>query len=205
MSTLPLCFYISFPYSHTLYSPPGLVPANCWQGAKTGIYREVWLLMNHEDRDESFLPAPQSGIDMILKREYYVFINAQLNSVTKATQSGQRHKFHIGRETFLPQSYGIACSTGSPLRDAFSAILRRLSEGGLVYKWAGDEVAGGSSSNRAAKTTGPPAITLQHLQAAFFLLTLGLVTSTAVLGGEMVLTKRCQPRDERRKFSFTRK
>ncbi|XP_045129467.1 glutamate receptor ionotropic, delta-1-like [Portunus trituberculatus] len=175
------------------------------KGAKTGIYREVWLLMNHEDRDESFLPAPQSGIDMILKREYYVFINAQLNSVMKATQSGQRHKFHIGRETFLPQSYGIACSTGSPLRDAFSDILRRLSEGGLVYKWAGDEVAGGSSSNRAGKTTGPPAITVQHLQAAFFLLTLGLVTSTVVLGGEMVLSKWCHPRDDRRKFSFTKK
>ena len=46
--------------------------------------------------------------------------------------------------------------------------LLRLTEGGLVYKWAGDEVSGGSSRNTATTTTGPPAITLQHLQVQHY-------------------------------------
>lgn len=49
----------------------------------------------------------------------FVFINAELNSKLKATQLGF-HEFYIARETFMPQGYGIACSSGSPLRDIFS-------------------------------------------------------------------------------------
>ncbi|XP_050690664.1 glutamate receptor ionotropic, delta-1-like [Eriocheir sinensis] len=162
------------------------------KSAVSGIYREVWLLMNHEDPSQSFLATPGHGIQMILKRKYFVFINAQLNSIMKATQLG-RHQFHIGRQTFLPQSYGIACNTGSPLRDAFSSVLLRLIEGGLVYKWAGDEVSGGASSQSAAKTSGPPSITLQHLQAAFFLLTLGLSASVVALGGEVAARRWWRP------------
>lgn len=58
----------------------------------------------------------------VLKKKNFVFINAQLNSISKATQLGSS-KFHISRQSFLPQGYGIACSSGSPLRDAFSSVL----------------------------------------------------------------------------------
>lgn len=53
-------------------------------------------------------------------KDKFVFINAELNSKLKATQLGV-HEFYIARETFMPQGYGIACSSGSPLRDISKA------------------------------------------------------------------------------------
>ncbi|XP_071536859.1 glutamate receptor ionotropic, delta-2-like [Panulirus ornatus] len=148
--------------------------------AKSGIYQEVWQLFNHEDRDQSFLPSTEVGFEMVMNHKY-VLINAELNSRLKATRRG-RQKFHIARDTFLPQGYGIACSSGSPFKDTFSRILVRLTEVGLVSKWADDEVD--KVSQRvppSSESGGPTAISLQHLQAAFFIMVLGFVTSTTVL------------------------
>ncbi|KAG7174675.1 Glutamate receptor ionotropic, delta-1-like 26 [Homarus americanus] len=153
----------------------------------SGIYHEVWKLFNHKDRDQSFLSTPASGFDMILKQKY-VYINAQLNSELIATQQG-RANYYIARETFLPQGYGIACSSGSPFKEVFSNILLRLTEAGLVYKWADNEVNKVAKNNSPTSETGPTAIKIQHLQAAFFMLVIGFATSAAVFGGEIVASR----------------
>ncbi|XP_071536863.1 glutamate receptor ionotropic, delta-2-like [Panulirus ornatus] len=99
-----------------------------FKNAKGGIYKEVWQLFNHKDRDRSFVPSQDMGIDMVLKHKF-VLINAQLNSRMMATQRG-REKFYFARETFLSQGYGIACSSGSPFKDIFSrmSVLSEISE-----------------------------------------------------------------------------
>ncbi|XP_042211846.1 glutamate receptor ionotropic, delta-1-like [Homarus americanus] len=160
---------------------------DAFKGAVSGIYHEVWKLFNHKDRDQSFLSTPASGFDMILKQKY-VYINAQLNSELIATQQG-RANYYIARETFLPQGYGIACSSGSPFKEVFSNILLRLTEAGLVYKWADNEVNKVAKNNSPTSETGPTAIKIQHLQAAFFMLVIGFATSAAVFGGEIVASR----------------
>ncbi|XP_042884676.1 glutamate receptor ionotropic, delta-2-like [Penaeus japonicus] len=160
-----------------------------FKSASSGIYREVWELFDHEDRPKSFLPSPGSGIRKVLE-DKFVFINAELNSKLKATQLGF-HEFYIARETFMPQGYGIACSSGSPLRDIFSKALTSMTEAGLVYKWAKDEVATVAQKSATSSEKGPIAINLQHLQAAFFLVVLGYGLATIALIGEIILVKLC--------------
>ncbi|XP_071536862.1 uncharacterized protein [Panulirus ornatus] len=133
-----------------------------FKNAESGIYHEVWRLFNHEDSEQSLLPSQDKGFEMVLNHKY-VLINAELNSRMKATQRG-RQKFYMARETFLPQGYGIACSSGSPFKDIFSRILIRLTELGLVNKWANDEVDKVSQYIPSSSESGPTAISLQHLQ-----------------------------------------
>ncbi|XP_071526281.1 probable glutamate receptor [Panulirus ornatus] len=155
--------------------------------ADSGIYQEMWQLFNHEDPDQSFL-STEKAIKMILKQKY-VFIGSRLNVKLNAARWGL-NKFYFARQTFLPQGFGIACSSGSPYKDVFSSILIRLTEAGLVTKWANDEVNKVAQNISPLGNSGPSAISLQHLQAAFFIMVLGFGTSTIVLSLE-ILASRC--------------
>ncbi|XP_071525796.1 uncharacterized protein [Panulirus ornatus] len=63
----------------------------------------------------------------------------------------------------------------------------RLTEAGLVYKWAEEEVNKAShNSTPSGVGSGSTAIKLQHLQAAFFILLLGFAISATVLGVEIM-------------------
>ncbi|XP_071526280.1 glutamate receptor ionotropic, delta-2-like [Panulirus ornatus] len=135
-----------------------------FKNAKSGIYHEVWQLFNHEDRDQSFLPNPETAFETILQQKY-VFIDAQLNSKLKAAQLGPEN-FYFARQTFLPQGYGIVCTSGSLFRDVFSRILVRLTEVGLMTKWENEEVNKVSRYMSTSNRSGPTAIRLQHLQAS---------------------------------------
>ncbi|XP_071526285.1 glutamate receptor ionotropic, delta-2-like [Panulirus ornatus] len=158
-----------------------------FQSADSGIYKEVWELLNRKHRDLTFLPNPDVGFETILKHKY-VFINAELNSKLKAAQRGL-DKFYFARQTFLPQGYGIVCSSGSPFQGVFSKILIRLTEVGMVSKWASDEVNKVSRFMSPSSDSGPAAISLQHLQAAFFIMVLGFVMSTTVLVMEITVRR----------------
>ncbi|KAK4327868.1 hypothetical protein Pmani_001675 [Petrolisthes manimaculis] len=159
---------------------------HAFKSARSGIYREVWQLFDHNDRSISFLPAPEDGFDLI-------------NSLVKATQRSLR-RFHISRHTFLPQNYGVACPSGSPYQPLFSNVLRRMTEGGLILKWAGEEVnkavaphhtqgASHTHTDTTTTTTLTP-LNLQHLQAAFFLLVFGVTLGGLVMCTEMITTPR---------------
>nr|XP_045598246.1 glutamate receptor ionotropic, delta-1-like [Procambarus clarkii] len=160
--------------------------AGAFQTAASGLFHEVWKLFNHKDPDKSFLPAPASGFDIILKRKC-VFINAELNSKLTATMKGLNN-YYISRQTFLPQGYGIACSSGSPFKDVFSRIILRLTEAGLVYRWAEDEVKKVAKNNSPGEA-GPKAVNLHQLQAAFFILVMGFAISAMVFGGEIIASR----------------
>lgn len=51
----------------------------------------------------------------------YVFINALFGSEIRAVRLG-KNKFHFGKESFYPQNYGIACTSGSPLKQVFDRM-----------------------------------------------------------------------------------
>ncbi|XP_071537483.1 glutamate receptor ionotropic, delta-2-like isoform X2 [Panulirus ornatus] len=185
------CWYLFSFYVYAMYSGT-LTSVLAIPAFETPIDSLHELAQAHDDghiisttRDTSFEAA------LKVRDKKYVFINAQLNSKMKAAQYGREY-YYIARHTFLPQCYGIACSSGSPFKDVFSRILIRLTEAGLVYKWAYDEVNNASPNFSVSGLTGPIAINLQHLQAAFFILLLGFTISAIVLGVEIIAIRWCQ-------------
>ena len=50
-----------------------------------------------------------------------VFVNSEINSEILAIKNG-REKFYLGRLAFYPQSYGIACQSGSPYKPLFDQM-----------------------------------------------------------------------------------
>ncbi|XP_066982686.1 glutamate receptor ionotropic, delta-1-like [Macrobrachium rosenbergii] len=152
--------------------------------ATEGIYKQTWNLLRLKDPSETLLENPVIGFNKILPGKF-VFIAPTAVSVVAAATRGMEN-FHLGRQTFYPINYGIACPTGSPMKDKFSQLQARMVEGGLIYKWEDDEFykvlkrAGDNTSNT------PPAISLTHLQAAFFLLAIGYVSAAVALMAENI-------------------
>ncbi|XP_066976057.1 glutamate receptor ionotropic, delta-1-like [Macrobrachium rosenbergii] len=154
--------------------------------AKEGIYKEIWHLFNHKDRSQSFFPGPDEGFDRIIPKKV-IFLNAQFNSRIRATQRGFS-KFHIAKQSFYPQGYGLACFSGAPFMGKFNKMISYMTEGGLVMKWADDQVlkvALGRKNTEELDSGGPTPITLKHLQAAFIVLALGYAIAVLVLGTEI--------------------
>ncbi|XP_042234304.1 glutamate receptor ionotropic, delta-2-like [Homarus americanus] len=151
--------------------------------ATGGIYKEVWGLFNHKDRSKSFFDTPDMGFDQILKAKF-VMLNPRLNSEVRAAKRG-RHKFYLGRQSYYPQNYGIACNKGAPFIPNFNKMLMRISQAGLIFHWKEQEIQRVATSTQDSDTDkGPSAITLKHLQAAFFILVMGFLVAAVVFGLE---------------------
>ncbi|KAK7076309.1 hypothetical protein SK128_001033 [Halocaridina rubra] len=160
--------------------------------AKEGIYQKIYTLFNHKNRSKSFFSHPDVGFE-VLGNENFIFFNSEVSSKIRAIKKGL-DRYHFGRQTFYPQGYGIACNTGAPYREKFNEMLVFMREGGLISKWADEElvkVAG--KSKRTSDTTSGRAkvISLKHLQAAFFILLIGFIFAGVVLMGENIYF-RCQ-------------
>ncbi|XP_042224437.1 uncharacterized protein LOC121868195 [Homarus americanus] len=157
--------------------------------AESGIYYQVWQLFHPVD---SLLPDPELGFDKVLG-EKFVLINSQLNAEIRATVKS-RDKYHFSRETFYPHGYSIACTTGAPFRPNFERMLSGIIEAGLINHWAEGEIQklSGKVDTDGDETEdgGPSSLTVQHLQAAFFLLALGGATSSAAFLVEVLLALR---------------
>ncbi|XP_063868105.1 glutamate receptor ionotropic, delta-2-like isoform X2 [Scylla paramamosain] len=158
--------------------------------AEGGIYKKVWNLFDHGDPSRSFVKHPDLGFRKVTQ-EKFVFVNPQLNSELRASQRG-RQNFHIARQAFFPQAYGIACISGAPFLAKFNQILGRLVESGMVQHWKQQEVvlAAAAAPNNFDAKKRASAISLKHLQAAFLVLLLGAVLGGPVLTGEF-LAARC--------------
>ncbi|XP_071542916.1 glutamate receptor ionotropic, delta-2-like, partial [Panulirus ornatus] len=156
--------------------------------AESGIYKEVWELFRP---DQSLLPDPEIGFSKVLK-EKFVLINSELNAEIRATVRG-REKYHFGRDTFYPHGYGIACITGAPFRPVFDKMLSWVTEAGLIDHWAEEEIRKLSgqrdADDPASGGEGPGSLTLNHVQAAFFLLLTGAVVSTLAFVLEMFFSR----------------
>ncbi|XP_066976084.1 glutamate receptor ionotropic, kainate 3-like [Macrobrachium rosenbergii] len=153
-----------------------------FRNADSGIYKEVWKLF---DPPKSLLPTPDEGFDKVLA-EKFVLINSEMNGEIRATVRG-RDKYHFGRDTFYPHAYGIACNSGAPFRPKFDILLSWITEAGLVRRWAQEQI---NLVRRDVTTTGHStegeasySLTLNHLQATFFLVCGGFALS----GGALLL------------------
>ncbi|XP_066976336.1 glutamate receptor ionotropic, delta-2-like [Macrobrachium rosenbergii] len=158
--------------------------------AKQGIYKETWKLFNHEDRSKSFFSTPDEGFDKILPNKL-IMINPQLSSRIRATTRGLS-SFHFAKLTFYPQGYGIVCFSGAPFRSKFNQILSYMMEGGLISKWTDEEVTKAAGKSPAAERKREhTAITIKHLQAAFFVLLFGFLIAAVTLVIELAFSNFC--------------
>ncbi|XP_076045737.1 glutamate receptor ionotropic, delta-1-like [Oratosquilla oratoria] len=150
-----------------------------FKDADGGLLRDVWLTTS----PEAFVDTPTEGVSGVLRNKY-AYVHATMALKVRAVKFG-KSKFHVARESFCPQGYGIVCRSGSPYKATFEDILIRLSEAGLVAKWANDELHAlqGSSEEGRPRTV---AITLEHLQAAFILMILGGTSAGLILLLEML-------------------
>ncbi|KAK4312201.1 hypothetical protein Pmani_016354 [Petrolisthes manimaculis] len=160
-----------------------------FQEAKGGVYQEVWKLLDYTN----FVRYPDHAFDKITQ-EKYLFISYQMNSELRAVQRG-RQRFYFAQQTFYPQGYGIACFSGAPFLPKFNQMLMRMLSSGLILHWKDIELGRAYSSSSASSSTPtltgnrkPGAITLEHLQAAFFVLVLGFLTAVISLVGEVAWT-----------------
>ncbi|XP_068202874.1 uncharacterized protein [Palaemon carinicauda] len=149
------------------------------QEADSGIYKQTWDLFDHKDRSQSFVNSPATGINRVLEKKF-VYIGPTTYTESLATRLGRR-KFHFGRSSFYPQGIVIGFFPGTPYKDIFNDLLLRMVEGGLVTKWRDDEIMAASSQLNLVEETKTKAITLTHLQAAFFVIALGSSLATVVL------------------------
>ncbi|XP_066982683.1 uncharacterized protein [Macrobrachium rosenbergii] len=95
-------------------------------------------------------------------------------------------KFYYGKQLFFFQNLGIAIPTGAPFKEHFNRVLARVIEAGIFAKWGKDEFF------KITKYDGDEegetkAITLTHLQAAFFVVLLGYVAAALALCVENIV------------------
>ncbi|XP_068229574.1 glutamate receptor ionotropic, delta-2-like [Palaemon carinicauda] len=147
--------------------------------AKDGIYKVVWELFDHENRDNSFVDGPETAIARILT-EKLVHICPVIGGRIYTGELG-RSNFHQSKEEFFPQGDGIPMPQGAPYNTPFSYWLMRMNEGGLIKRWEkieDERIAVESAPNKGVTKI---VITLTHLQAAFFLMAIGYIIGTLVL------------------------
>ncbi|XP_064101788.1 glutamate receptor ionotropic, delta-2-like [Macrobrachium nipponense] len=154
--------------------------------ADSGIYKQTWDLFNHKDRSQSFVNSPATGIERVLSRKF-VYIGPTTYTQSLAAKLGS-HKFHFGRSSFYQQNIVIICVPGVPYREVFNELLLRMVEGGLVEKWKDDEIFSTSRKDSVKEESSKiSAITLTHLQGAFFIIAVGSLMSTVVLLAENLM------------------
>ncbi|KAK8396597.1 hypothetical protein O3P69_004937 [Scylla paramamosain] len=86
--------------------------------AQSGIFKALWEMT---EPSRSFPKSGHEAMEKVLTDDI-VYMSANLNSEIRASQKG-RHRFHLARNTFFPQGYGIACFPGAPFKTKFSIIL----------------------------------------------------------------------------------
>ncbi|XP_064120826.1 glutamate receptor ionotropic, delta-2-like [Macrobrachium nipponense] len=149
--------------------------------ATDGIFKQTWELFDHKDRSRSFVSGPVIGMKRAIT-EKFVFIISEGFATSIAKKMGASRKFYFGRETFLPLRIGLPCRTGAPYLESFSRAILRMVEGGLLSKWEVDEY-GKFAEERTDKDgeTNTVVITIVHIQAAFYVLLLGICLAVIVL------------------------
>ncbi|XP_063865701.1 glutamate receptor ionotropic, delta-2-like [Scylla paramamosain] len=156
----------------------GTSNAFLFKDAEGGIYKDIWEVF---DPATGYAKNYDGGVDKVMNGPF-VFVNARLGSEVRAAARGVQ-KFYISRDSFYPQSYATAFPTGSPIRVVVNPILTSITASGVIGKWMKEEVLKVTKSVEEEKNY---AITLVHLQAAFFILLLGFLVATAALVAEKI-------------------
>ncbi|XP_066988250.1 probable glutamate receptor isoform X2 [Macrobrachium rosenbergii] len=156
--------------------------------ATDGIYKEVWGLFDHKNRDNSFVVSPE------ILTEKLVHICPVIGGSIYTGELG-RSKFHQSKEEFFPQGDGIPMPQGAPYNGPFSHWLIKMNEGGLIKRWQEIEDERIAVETDYEGESNKIVITLTHLQAAFFIITIGYVTGAIVMFLEISFSRSrfCQP------------
>ncbi|KAK3878600.1 hypothetical protein Pcinc_016781 [Petrolisthes cinctipes] len=114
-----------------------------------------------------------------------------------------RHLYHLARNTFHPQPYGIACPPGAPYTPVLNLMLGRMVQAGLVDKWHRDEVTNfmmkqSSEQSKQKDQTQETevgqgrvavrSLALDHLQGAFYILGCFTVVAAGALLTEVIMS-----------------
>ncbi|KAK3864236.1 hypothetical protein Pcinc_030056 [Petrolisthes cinctipes] len=148
--------------------------------ATTGIFKTIYKSV---DPLRSFFPFDTDAMKGVIDKNT-AFINGLVGSEIYAMKHG-RHLYHLARNTFHPQPYGIACPPGAPYTPVLNLMLGRMVQAGLVDKWHRDEVTnfklkqsagqerqqdqGEKTDVRGDRMLVRP-LSLDHLQGAFYIL-----------------------------------
>ncbi|CAL4081710.1 unnamed protein product, partial [Meganyctiphanes norvegica] len=136
--------------------------------ANSGIYKEIWNLFDHDNPTETFPMNPFRVMDKI-KYERFVFMTSIMQAKVQALINGP-WRFHISKEGFKPSSFGLACSVGSPLRLIFERKIGQILAAGLWDKWFDEELFESfGNPPQDPRDKGLPKLTLNHIQAVFYL------------------------------------
>ncbi|XP_068201416.1 glutamate receptor ionotropic, delta-2-like isoform X1 [Palaemon carinicauda] len=168
----------------TLVITSGTSMEYLFKSATDGIYAQTWKLFNHRDKSKSFIRHSKDVMHKI-SDDKLVLINGHLSLQYLAMEEGIR-RFYFARNTFAPQYYGAACISGAPYLPKVNKILSYMLEGGLITKWRDTEFQKVAGSNVITETGGSRAFSIKHLQAAFYILLIGLLTAVIVLVGEQL-------------------
>ncbi|XP_064117821.1 glutamate receptor ionotropic, delta-2-like [Macrobrachium nipponense] len=155
-----------------------------FRSATEGIYAETFKLFNHRDESKSFIRHSKDVMHKI-STDKLVLINGHLSLRYLAMEEGIR-RFYFARNTFAPQYYGVACISGAPYLPKVNKLLSYMLEGGLITKWRDEEFQKVAGSNIDTESTGPRAFSIRQLQAAFYILLIGILAAVAALAGEQL-------------------
>ncbi|XP_068209530.1 glutamate receptor ionotropic, delta-2-like [Palaemon carinicauda] len=155
--------------------------------ATGGIYKDTWKLFNHVEKSKSFIKKADDSFGGILDNKL-VLINGQLSSRYLAMERGIR-RYYFARDSFAPQYYGMACFQGAPFTSTFNRLLSYMIEGGLITKWIDGEFQKVAGSNVFWEETGPKPFSISQLQAAFYILSIGIVTAAMAFIAETLLAR----------------
>ncbi|XP_076047433.1 putative glutamate receptor [Oratosquilla oratoria] len=134
--------------------------------AESGIYADLW-----RNFDPSYYPGSRMrGVEKVLE-ENYNLITSKLVLRAIISKIGAS-KFYLANEAFYLQPFGIPCSKGNPLREAFSRTVLSLQEAGIYNKWVHDVT--GSASSKSLALDELPVLSLEHMQSSLILFGLGM-------------------------------
>ncbi|XP_037794744.1 glutamate receptor ionotropic, delta-1-like isoform X2 [Penaeus monodon] len=83
--------------------------------ATSGIYKEIW---DRFEPDSGYVFSANEGVDKVLTGKFG-FINAWLASEIRISARG-KEKYHLARQTYYPQRYGVALHSGAPYLTVFN-------------------------------------------------------------------------------------
>ncbi|XP_064101798.1 ionotropic receptor 40a-like [Macrobrachium nipponense] len=153
-----------------------------FKDAVDGIMKQTWRLFNHKDRSKSFVDSTSTGMRLVLQ-EKSVHIGPCTAKII-AVEMGE-YKFHVGRGLFYPKPVGFVYPQGAPYLRPFNKVIRRLVAAGIVNKWYDVEIRKiPRKHNEENEVSSSSAISLTHLQAAFFLMFIGYLAAAMALLAE---------------------
>ncbi|XP_076055378.1 glutamate receptor ionotropic, delta-2-like [Oratosquilla oratoria] len=159
--------------------------------AESGIYADLWRTVTKKNYERNL----DESLKRMMNREPFTYTGDDVTLIMGSAVYGLS-KFHIAKETFYPQPFGIALRSGSPYKETFSRVLMRLQESGMINKWIKDVLENAATSQAAGSTSDSsedelPRLSLLHLQSALILYGGGVVLALLVFVGEVV-AKACQ-------------